>query len=75
MRARKGDECLIRACPWDHLATVPNEKLDLSMRRQLAELFGLLAEGENLGMPVSRPMSAVGHGVHELRVKDRSGQY
>ena len=51
------------------------EKLDFSIRRQLAELFGLLAEGENLGLPVSRPMPVIEHGVHELRVKDRSGQY
>ena len=26
-------------------------------------------------MPLSRPMPSVGKGVHELRVKDRSGQY
>ena len=26
-------------------------------------------------MPVSRPMPSVAHGVHELRIKDRSGQY
>jgi phage-related protein len=51
------------------------EKLDFSLRKQLAELFALLAEGENLGMPVSRHMPVVEHGVHELRVKDRSGQY
>ncbi len=51
------------------------EKLDFSLRRRLAELFGFLAEGESLGMPVSRPMPTVEHGVHELRVKDRTGQY
>lgn len=26
-------------------------------------------------MPVSRPMPIVQHGVHELRIKDLSGQY
>lgn len=51
------------------------EKLDFTIKRRLAELFGLLAEGENLGMPVSRPMPVVEHGVHELRIKDHSGQY
>ena len=51
------------------------ERLDFSMRRRLAELFGFLAEGGNLGMPVRRPMPIVEHGVHELRIKDRSGQY
>lgn len=51
------------------------EDLDFSLKRQLAELIGLLAEGENLGMPISRPMPVIEHGAHELRVKDRSGQY
>lgn len=35
----------------------------------------MLSKGENLGLPVSRPMPNVAHGVHELRVKDRAGQY
>jgi phage-related protein len=26
-------------------------------------------------MPFSRPMPSIGRGVHELRLKDRSGQY
>jgi phage-related protein len=51
------------------------EGLDFSLKRQLSELFAKLAAGENLGLPVSRPMPSVKHGVHELRVKDRSGQY
>ena len=42
---------------------------------RLAELFDLLAHGQNLGMPVSRPMPSIENGVHELRVKDSSGQY
>lgn len=51
------------------------ETLDFSMRRQLSELFALLVDGESLGMPISRPMPSIRHGVHELRVRDRSGQY
>ena len=51
------------------------EKLDFSMKRRLAELFAVLSEGENLGMPVSRPIPIIAHGVHELRVKDHAGQY
>lgn len=39
------------------------------------ELLGLLANGELLGMPLSRPMQNVAHGVHELRVKSSTGQY
>lgn len=31
--------------------------------------------GEKLAMPLSRPIPIVGIGVHEIRVKDRSGVY
>jgi phage-related protein len=31
--------------------------------------------GQLLAMPLSRPMPIVGNGVHELRLKDRSGAY
>lgn len=31
--------------------------------------------GENLGMPISRPMPVIAHGAHEIRLKDRQGQY
>jgi phage-related protein len=51
------------------------EDLELSLKQKLAELLALLAEGENLGMPVSRPMPVVEHGVHELRIKDHTGQF
>ena len=51
------------------------EDLDVSLKQKLLELLALLAEGENLGMPVSRPMPTVEHGTHELRIKDHTGQY
>lgn len=51
------------------------ERLDPFTRLKLVELFSLLTAGESLGLPVSRPMPAVGHGAHELRLKDRSGQF
>ncbi len=51
------------------------ERLDPFTRRKLAELFSLLSAGENLGLPVSRPMPSIAHGAHELRLKDRNGQY
>jgi len=35
------------------------EGLDISLKQKLAELLALLAEGESLGMPVSRPMPVV----------------
>ena len=49
--------------------------LNEPLRYRIAELFDLLAAGESLGMPVSRPMPEIAHGAHELRIKDESGQY
>lgn len=51
------------------------ERLEISLKRDLAEALALIAEGENIGLPLSRPMPVIEHGVHELRLKDRSGQY
>lgn len=51
------------------------EKLDPFTRVRLAEIFRLLTEGESLGMPISRPMPSIAHGAHEIRLKDRGGQY
>lgn len=35
----------------------------------------LLEEGKNLSMPISRNLSSIHKGLHELRIKDRSGAY
>lgn len=51
------------------------ERLDAFSRRDLAELLSLLAHGEPLGMPVSRPMPVVLHGTHELRIRAKAGIY
>ncbi len=43
-----------------------------------ADLMDLLAQldiGIKLSMPLSRPMTSIGKGVHELRLKDASGVY
>lgn len=45
------------------------------VREDLADALALLDEGVNLSMPLSRPMPSIGSGVHELRLKDRSGGY
>ena len=46
-----------------------------TVKAELADLFGLLAAGQSIGMPTSRPMPDVAPGVFELRIKDRSGQF
>lgn len=51
------------------------ETADFTVRHQILELLGQLGNGVKLGMPVSRPMPSIFHGVHELRIRERSGQY
>ena len=46
-----------------------------TVREDLADALALLDEGVNLSMPLSRPMPSIGSGVHEIRLKDRSGVY
>lgn len=45
------------------------------IRGDLADALARLDAGQSLAMPLSRPMSIIGNGVHELRLKDRSGAY
>ena len=45
------------------------------VRRELGKAIFDLQKGEKLGMPLSKPMSSVGVGAEELRLKDRSGIY
>jgi phage-related protein len=44
-------------------------------REDLADAVTRLERGHVLSMPLSRPMPSIGKGVHELRLKDRSGVY
>ena len=44
-------------------------------RGELADAIARLERGHHLSMPLSRPMQAIGAGVHELRFRDRSGIY
>jgi phage-related protein len=45
------------------------------VRRSLGKAIWELQQGVRLAMPLSRPMSSVGVGVEELRIKDSSGTY
>ena len=59
------------------LAACRREILQLpeDIRGDLADALARLDAGHTLSMPLSRPMPSVGRGVHELRLKDRSGAY
>lgn len=50
-------------------------ELPVSIRGDLADALARLEAGLGLSMPLSRPMPGIGRGVHELRLKDRSGAY
>ena len=45
------------------------------VRGELADAIARLELGQMLSMPLSRPMSTIGSGVHELRFRDKSGIY
>ncbi len=51
------------------------EALPEEIRGDLADALARLDAGLTLSMPLSRPMPSIGAGVHELRLKDRSGVY
>ncbi len=50
-------------------------ELDAFTKVSLADQFEFLSRGANLGLPISRPMPIIAHGVHELRIKGKNGQY
>ena len=50
-------------------------ELPASIRGDLADALARLDAGLGLSMPLSRPMPGIGRGVHEQRLKDRSGGY
>ena len=45
------------------------------IREDLADAVARLELGQTLSLPLSRPMPSLGKGIHELRLKDRSGIY
>jgi len=51
------------------------EGLPDEVRGDLADALARLDAGLMLSMPLSRAMPSVGRGVHELRLRDRSGHY
>ncbi len=52
------------------IETFPEE-----IRGDLADALARLDAGLMLSLPLSRPMPAIGRGVHELRLRNRSGAY
>jgi phage-related protein len=51
------------------------ESLSIELRDQTVEALGKLEAGEQLKMPLSRPLFGIYRGLHELRLRDRTGSY
>jgi phage-related protein len=45
------------------------------IRSDFFDAVNLLTAGEKLSMPLSRNLASIYTGLHELRLKDRSGQF
>ena len=50
------------------------ETLSGDIQGEFFDAVSLLAAGKTLEMPISRNLSSICHGLHELRFKDRAGQ-
>ena len=63
-----------KAIRWLH-GEVKTPPLSIEARRELGYLLRMVQEGEMLSMPHARPMTSIGSGCHELRVKDAAGEW
>ena len=60
---------------WIKAAKKEIQQFPESIKENLADALAQLDRGVVLSLPLSRPMPSLGKGVHELRIKERSGQY
>ncbi len=51
------------------------KKFPLELQKDLLTIVEQLNDGVKFSLPLSRLMPSIGKGVHELRLKDSSGQY
>src|SRR5579872_3673601 len=65
----------VKAAVFHHAARKALRDFPEDVRREFGKAIFDLQKGHTLSFPLSRPMSSIGHGVEELRVKDRSGAY
>jgi phage-related protein len=50
------------------------QELSPELRGEFLDAVALLAAGQVLAMPLSKNLSSIHPGLHELRLKDRAGQ-
>ena len=63
------DVVILETCRKE-LSSFPSEVIE-----DFTDAVAKLSVGLRLKMPLSKDMSSVARGVHELRIKDRSGQF
>ncbi len=51
------------------------KKFPLEIQKDILTIVAQLNQGVTFSMPLSRPMPSIYVGVHELRLKEKSGQY
>lgn len=49
--------------------------LQQEIKTEFVDAVILLEQGQNLSMPLSRNLSSISKGLHELRLKDRTGAF
>lgn len=65
----------VKPAVFHHAARKALREFPEEVRRAFGKAIFDLQKGHALSFPLSRPMSSVGPGVEELRVKDHSGAY
>ena len=51
------------------------KKFPIEIQGDVVDIVSRINRGELLQMPLSRPMPSIGLKVHELRLKDKTGQF
>ncbi len=59
---------------WLH-GEVKTPPFSIAARLEAGYLLRKLQKGDNLAMPVSRPMLSIGKRCHELRINDKNGTW
>jgi phage-related protein len=65
----------VKPAVFHHAARKTVREFPEDVRREFGKAIFDLQKGHTVLFPLSRPMSSVGPGVEELRVKDQSGAY
>lgn len=60
---------------WNSKARQFVRHLDLETKREIGTWLMLIQSGQILGEPQSKPMKSIHRNAHELRVKDKLGNY